>query len=393
MASNPTEETNKLAEICSSFSSLCSNPELQSRIRDLQTALSTHYIRFGEINYDINKYNTLIKRPSVEMGSLIKSLLPQSNNILSPEIIGKGVSGKIVKNQRNNTKVIKIIQVRDAIVNFDLFNEYIIQRLLHHKVIEINSTINTSLKMTIPNVYSFTKKGGINTFIKMNYISNYVSLYDYITGYSGDETILFENLNNLLTNYIIYLRRLQNEYSFIHYDMTLNNLLLNVDSENLEFHLIDFGQSYINFNDYHFIATINHASVTSLHANDITNKTKGFWKSIDLIFLLLMIVYRFVEKHNYKRINESGKNVIDIVRIERENPSLYTFITSHFINMEFFKQMFSIIYIQPLYFKYLALNLNHGIDILLDKYPPTSPEDRQKKINYILGLFRRYANE
>ena len=63
------------------------------------------------------------------------------------------------------------------------------------------------------------------------------------------------------------------------------------------------------------------------------------------------------------------------------------------MDINIFEKIFNIIYIEPYYFKYLELNFNHGIDILLSIYPQTSPEDRQETINYILGLFRRYANE
>ncbi len=391
ISTNETNHRNALSLICSSFSILCDNRELQGKVREFQSLLSTNYIKKGPIDYTPKSFNDSIHKLGINIGSLIKRLLPQSTNILSPEIIGEGVSGKIVKNQSNHKKVIKIIKVRDTMVNFDLFNEYIIQRLLHHKVVELNSSTNIPLKMHIPNVYSFTKKGGINTFIKMNYISNYISLFDYITRYSGDERILIENLNNLLTNYIIYLRILQDTYSFIHYDMNLNNLLLDVDSENniIQFHLIDFGQSYINFNDYHFLGTINHAFVTSLHANNITNKTNGFWKSIDIIYLLFMIIYRFVEKHNYKKINESGKSVIDIHKIESDNILFYQFILKHFIDINMFEKIFNIIYIDGNYFKYLILNYNHGIDIFLRVY---SSEDREEKMNYIFSLFDKYAN-
>ena len=382
---------NKLEIICSHFDLLCSNNTIQSNMRTLQSNLSTYYIKSEPINYDINEYNRLIKNPCIDMGRHIRGLLNETTNLLSTEKIGSGISGTLIKNRNNSTKVIKIVKVRDAILNFDLFNEYIIQKLLYHKMVEINNRINLPLHMNIPNVYSLKKKGGINTFIKMNYISNYVSLYDYITRYTGDVTKLFENIHNLIRNYIIYLRILQNEYSFIHYDMNLHNLLLNIDSENniTEFHLIDFGQSYINLHDYHFLGSTTHASVTSLHANHITNKRNGFWKSVDMIFLLLMIIYRIVEKYNYKKI-ENRNNKIDIYRIESENPLFYHFIISHFVDINMFEKMFNIIYIEPNYFKFLELNFNHGIDILLRTYPQ---EDRQEKINYILHLFGKYSNE
>ena len=53
-----------------------------------------------------------------------------------------------------------------------------------------------------------------------------------------------------------------------------------------------------------------------------------------------------------------GYKVININKIESENPVFYNFINSHFINIELFKKMFSIIYTEPTYFKYLILNFN-----------------------------------
>ncbi len=396
---NTENSVNKLALICGAFDSLCNNIELQRLMSQYQTILSTYYIKNDDslIDYHPNTYSRLLDTLREDIGTLIRSSLIISNNA-SPRSVGTGMYGLLYKNKMNNTKVIKQVKINNIIENFNLFNEYIIQKLLHHKVNEINSTQNIALKMYIPNVYSFTKKGG-NTFtkidyIKMNYIDNHKSLQNYITTYTGVQEKLFENLNNLITNYISYLRILQNDYSFVHYDMNLNNILLKVDSENniTEFYLIDFGQSYINFNNYHFFGTVNHAYTTSLHANFIYNKYGGFWKSIDIIFLLLMIIYRIVEKNNYINI-ENGKKVINIDRIASENPVFYNFINSYFINIELFKKMFSIIYIEPTYFKYLILNFNHGIDIFLTSCPPISQEDQKSKINYIINLFKKFIND
>jgi hypothetical protein len=394
---NNTE--NRLALICGAFDSLCNNIELQRLMSQYQTILSTYYIKNDDspIDYHPNTYSRLLNGLTLQIGNVIRSSLSESNNA-SHRSVGTGMYGLLYKNKINTTKVIKHIQIHNSIENFNLFNEYIIQKLLHHKVNEINSTHNIGLKMYIPNVYSFTKKGG-NTFtkidyIKMNYIDEHISLFDYITTYTDSEETLFANLNNLIATYISYLRILQNEYSFVHYDMNLNNILLKVNPQNniTEFYLIDFGQSYINFNNYHFFGTVNHAYTTSLHSNFIYNKYGGFWKSIDIIFLLLMIIYRIVEKNNYIKI-ENEKKVINIDRIISENPVFYNFINSHFINIELFKKMFSIIYTEPTYFKYLILNFNHGINIFLTSYPPISQEDQKSKINYIINLFQKFRND
>ncbi len=384
--------------ICDSFPILCGSPELQRLMKDIQKVLSENYIKNNGSNIDYNPatYTKKLSKLTNNISTLIRELLDNSSNVLGTKVAKAGYS-TVFKNNINTTKIIKRVDVgSDVLLNFNLFNEYIIQRLLHYKVNEINTKINSDLKMYIPNVYSFTKQTGFNKFdfIKMNYIDNHISLHNYITTYEDVQEKLFDNLNRLIINYKKYLRILQEEYSFIHYDMNLGNILLKIDHEHniSEFYLIDYGQSYINFNNNHFLGTVNHAFVTSLHANYIFDKNNGIWKSIDLIYLLLMIVYRFVEKNNYITI-ESGKRVIDITRIQHENPSLYTFITSHFINLEFFKQVFSIIYIQPLYFKKLILNYNEAIDIFLSTYRPISREDQQNKIRYIFQLFGKYKND
>ncbi len=376
--------------ICDSFPDLCDNTDLQGLMKEIQKVLSENYIKKNNstINYNPATYSTKLGKLTNDISTLIRILLPDTRNVLG-NMVAKVTHSMVFKNRTNNTKIIKRVSVdNDVLLNFNLFNEYIIQRLLHYKVNEINS----ELKMYIPNVHSLTKQTGFNKydFIKMNYIDNHISLHNYITNYEGTQEQLFENLNKLIINYKKYLRILQEEYSFIHYDMNLGNILLKMDGEKniSEFYLIDFGQSYVNFNNNHFLGTMNHAFVTSLHANYIYHPN-GFWKSIDLIYLLLMIIYRFVEQNNYKT-TENGKRLIDINRIERENPSLYTFISSHFINIELFKQMYNIIYIDTMYFKKLILNYNQGIDIFLSKYPL---EDKRSKINYIVQLFQRYRND
>ncbi len=380
--------------ICDSFPDLCDNTDLQGLMKEIQKVLSENYIKKNNstINYNPATYSTKLGKLTNDISTLIRILLPDTRNVLG-NMVAKVTHSMVFKNRTNNTKIIKRVSVdNDVLLNFNLFNEYIIQRLLHYKVNKINRGINSELKMYIPNVHSLTKQTGFNKydFIKMNYIDNHISLHNYITNYEGTQEQLFENLNKLIINYKKYLRILQEEYSFIHYDMNLGNILLKMDGEKniSEFYLIDFGQSYVNFNNNHFLGTMNHAFVTSLHANYIYHPN-GFWKSIDLIYLLLMIIYRFVEQNNYKT-TENGKRLIDINRIERENPSLYTFISSHFIDIELFKQMYNIIYIDTMYFKKLILNYNQGIGIFLSKYPLTSPEDEQNKIRYIFQLFRKY---
>ena len=338
--SNESITLDKLQSICPFFERLCNDSRLQLQMREFQSLLS-NYIDNNSISR-ISKltFDTETRQKRINISNTIKELLNIYTLNFGETKISSGSFGLILKKKNNNSKIIKIVPtLQIPFLFFNIFNEFIIHRLLSIEVEKINSSINSSLKMNIPKIYDYTKRNK-NAIIEMNYIERNKTLSDYILEYPTEfPTIeLFRNLDNLIINYIKYVRILQNEFSFIHSDMHLNNILLNIDiNHNItQFYLIDFGESYIKINDYHFFGNISYYNTFSL----VNNKEREYWKSNDIIYLLLNICGALF--HKYECINDTiiGTTNFDVpihsyeLNIDKilSIDGLYPFIQNYFKN-------------------------------------------------------------
>lgn len=399
MASSSNETSlsispNKLQIICPFFERLCNDSTLQSQMREFQSLLS-NYIDSNLISTTLKyTFDTQTRVKRINISNIIKDRLNIYTLNFGKNTISSGSFGLILK--KNNSKIIKVTHTFQNLLSFfNIFNEFIIHRLLSLEVEKINSTINCSLKMNIPKIYDYTKKNK-NVIIEMNYIQHNKTLSDYILEYPDElpTTQLFLNLDNLIKNYIKYLRILQNKFSFIHFDMHLNNILLNIDTNHniTQFYLIDFGESYIKINDYHFFGNISYYNTFSL----VNNKEREYWKSNDIIYLLFNICGALFHKYECINHNIIGKtnfgvdkhryelNIDKILLID----GLYPFIQNYFKNdiidnqdifIELFKKIF-----------YIQLN---NIKINKDPRLPTDPETDVTEsffkmifLNYIYAL-------
>ncbi len=284
--SNRTSELrlfDKLQTICPFFERLCNDFTLQSQMREFQSLLSS-YIDIRPNSISKFNFDTLTRIKRINISNTIRDCLNIYTLNFGKTTISSGSFGSILKKKNNNSKIIKVVStLQNPFLFFNIFNEFIIHKLLSLKVEELNSSINSSLKMNIPKIYDYTKKNK-DAIIEMNYIERNKTLSDYILEFPDElpTNRLFLNLDNLIKNYIKYLRILQREFSFIHFDMHLNNILIHTDEENniTQFYLIDFGESYIKINDYHFFGNISYYNTLSL----VKNKSREYWKSNDIIY-------------------------------------------------------------------------------------------------------------
>ncbi len=442
-------ETNyRLSLICGLFLELCNNPELQLLMRNYQSILHRYIDNrniLDEIKCETNKlcrnpitlsqkidrikrnFNKKIDPLKETISNKIEEISQIYRQPLLPTHSGTGAFGSLFLKENNNTKIIKKIKTNghNKIPFINTFNEFIIQKLLSLEIEEVNHTINSTLKMNIPKIYQYTKKNN-NIMMEMNYIPNHKSLSDYILKYPITLPIdnLFFNLNNLITNYIQYLRILQDKFSFIHFDMNLANILLNVDEDHniTQFHLIDFGESYIKINEYHFFGNISYYNTNSLVKG---TQDRNYWKSYDIIYLLLNICGALFHKYNcIDRIGGTGfgnrvQYILNIDKI-KSNIELYNFIKRYFHigtigNEEIYNQLLQkIFYIQinktiiphdsrlpsngqvhESFFKMIILNYEYVLDLLLHlggpiRNPNSTLPTQEYEVTYIFNLYNHY---
>ncbi len=275
--------------------------------------------------------------------------------------IGKGGFGNIFLS-KNKKIILKEIQDINKKRFERLFLEFFKQVCLHTKKPEY-----------IPNPYFFIF-GDKKIYISMEYLEGF-DLFKFYT--NKIKNILNINMTNNELNKkkskIVYdffiiianvLKDLQDDLSFIHNDLNMNNIIILEKNNIFNLKIIDFDYSVFKINDLYIFNYNKYTDITNIiYYNKINKKLElsNFSKSIDLIRIVSYFLFfgkYYYDKELKKIINGNENDLIQKFKNDK------TIIIKNFdLNNNLIKK------IKEEYFGIINNNFPEDLDIYFDKNP------------------------
>jgi hypothetical protein len=231
---------------------------------------------------------------------------PELGNIIPG---AKGGLGSIYNSKIHNNRVIK----KQCIDKFEYnWGEFAKHCYFYNIIKEFNDT-NLFSTITVPYSISF---GCESIYFEMERIysndtkNNIVKKGDTLPNILNNlkfaelsENIKSQIICDILISIFKIFNKLQIKMNFLHFDMNLNNIMVNIDYTDEIYtlnnvYIIDYEKIIFNFNDIYFLYKIKYINYDNYYAND-------YKLTYDSIYLLYSLFYRLY----YRVQNKINKNI------------------------------------------------------------------------------------